>query len=66
MSTAFSDSHNGIIREVERLARMLATAQVRRYAVTVGRGPNETKEGTQLRVTKAKDELRAYLERVIP
>jgi hypothetical protein len=50
------------IDEAMRLAGLLATRRVRQYAVSVGRGPNETKEGTERSVIRAKAALRSYLE----
>lgn len=48
--------------EVLRLANRLAMRRVRAYAVSVGRGPNETAEGTKRGVERAFDELNQFLE----
>lgn len=53
------------ITEVMRLANLHATARVRRYAKSVGRASNETREGIDKRVAKTEAELRTYLESVL-
>ena len=50
------------VEHVMALASVLATARVRRYAVYVGRAPNETQQGVDKRVDKATAELRAAVE----
>lgn len=50
------------INETMRLASLLATRRVRQYAVAKGHAPNETKEGTERGVARAKANLRNYLE----
>jgi hypothetical protein len=53
------------VDNIMRLASLLAQARVRRYAVTIGRAPRETEDGTNKRVEKAEAELRAAVENAI-
>lgn len=62
MRGMYSDAH---IEEVMRLARLYATARVRRYAKSVGKAENETKEGIDKRCAYTESALRAYLESVV-
>ena len=53
------------IQETLRLARMVSTANVRRYAVDKGLGgPRETDETVKKRIEKAKAELETYLRSI--
>jgi len=53
------------IDEIMRLASLLAVRRVRKYAVSVGHGPNETEEGTERGVVRATAALRSYLEQIL-
>jgi phosphohistidine phosphatase SixA len=51
-------------KEIQRLASVIGTASVRRYAVSKGVRSNETAEGVQARLDPAKSDLQAYLEQI--
>lgn len=50
------------VDNIMRLASVLATARVRRFAKHIGRAPLETEEGIERKVARAEAELRAAVE----
>ena len=62
MRGMYSQDH---VAEAMRLANLMATARVRKYAKGNGGAPNETADQIERRLTKATNELRTYLERTL-
>lgn len=56
---------NERVSEAMRLASLLATARVRRYAKANGKAVHETKANIDRRVRKAEEALRFYLENIL-
>lgn len=54
------------VTEAMRLANLMATARVRRYAFKVLRTPTETEESINRKVEKTTEALRKYLEELKP
>jgi len=52
------------VDEIMRLAGVLATARVRRYAMLVGRAPLETEAGVDRKIDAATCELREAVEKL--